>query len=132
MIVGGLSGGNLLAASPAERIWSHVPASSLDPSADRLIRPLRFESVSLNRATMDGELSRAPHEAAEDADVRAVVVPLPTPEGGFANFRVVASPIMDRGWLPAIPRSRPSAVKASTIQALLFGWTGPPTASMPW
>ena len=104
MIVGGLSGGNLLAASPAERIWTHVPVSSLDPSADRLITPLRFESVRLNRATMDGELSRAPHESAEDADARALVVPLPTPEGGFANFKVVASPIMEPGLAARYPQ----------------------------
>ena len=106
IVTGGLSVANLAAASPAERMWSRVPTSALDASADRLITPLRFESVVLRRAVLDGELSRAPHESAEDADLRAVVVPLPTPDGGFANFRVVESPIMEPGLAARFPQIR--------------------------
>ncbi len=95
MIVGGFSGGDLLAASPAERIWSQAPASSLDPTADRAIIPLRFQPVILDRAALDAELRRAPNEMAENAQALAVVVPLPTPDGGIAYFRVVSSPIME-------------------------------------
>ncbi len=95
MIVGGFSGGDLLAASPAERIWSQAPASSLDPTADRSIIPLSFQPVILDRAALDAELRRAPNEMAENAQALAVVVPLPTPDGGIANFRVVSSPIME-------------------------------------
>src|SRR5262249_7627495 len=58
------------------------------------IRPRTFQLARLNESALRQLLSQAPSESAELAWQRAAILTLPMPDGRFAHFRVVDSPIM--------------------------------------
>ena len=78
----------------ADQLWSDVAAASIAPAAERQIVPSAYRTVRLNRAAMADVLAEAPLESTPLSTRGGVVLPLPTPEGGFASFRVVEAPVM--------------------------------------
>ncbi|MEP0547807.1 MAG: reprolysin-like metallopeptidase [Rhodothermales bacterium] len=102
----------LLAASPAfaqdlaDRLWTDVVSASVTTGAERQIVPNAYRSVRMDGALMASLLAEAPLEAAPFDTRSGVIVPLPTPDGGFASFRVVEAPIMEAGLQARYPELR--------------------------
>ena len=58
------------------------------------VQPGKCRAFSLNRAALDQALTQAPKEFTTQAWQNPAVLILPMPDGSFARFRVVESPIM--------------------------------------
>ena len=87
-----LAGPAALAQAPG--LWSDVPPGAVLSGAERPIVPDRFRSVRLERRAMADMLAAAPREQAP-LDIRnGITLSLPTPDGGFATFRVVEAPVL--------------------------------------
>jgi uncharacterized repeat protein (TIGR01451 family) len=76
---------------PWQRI--ELPPQSRAPG-DYWVRPERFETFQLDRAEMNALLRRAPSEALQAAPASPEEIALPMPDGTFARFRFVESPVM--------------------------------------
>src|SRR5437868_12793422 len=77
-----------------ERMWEAVPERSLDQSARRLIVPLVYRTVRLDRAALMQALAAAPMEFTRDPTQNPIIY-LPMPDGTQARFRFEESPIME-------------------------------------
>ena len=64
------------------------------PEGELWIRPARFSLFTLNTSRLHKELTRAPLESLSKAQTDRLALYLPTPEGTFASFEVVESPVM--------------------------------------
>ncbi len=92
---GGLAAWTLLDAIPAA-VESKTP----------WIRPSAFQTVQANWDVLMAELAVAPHESQVEAPDSPFVVALPMPDGSFARFRVVESPIMEPALQAEFPEIR--------------------------
>lgn len=94
----------LSAASPpiagaSDKSWDGLWQTVDQPPAKHLsgspwVRPNHFQGAMLDNAALAQLLSKAPLEDTPQATTDAVLMSLPTPDGGFALFAVVESPIM--------------------------------------
>ena len=91
-----------VARQPNERMWSSIEERSLDQSAQRLIVPLTYRTVRLDRAALVQALAEAPMEFTRDATQNPIIY-LPMPDGTMARFRFEESPIMERGLAAKYP-----------------------------
>jgi hypothetical protein len=91
-----------VARQPNEGIWSFIEESSLDQSAKRLIVPLVYRTVRLDKTALAQALTRAPMEFTRDATQNPIIY-LPMPDGTMARFRFEESPIMERGLAAKYP-----------------------------
>ncbi len=69
------------------------------------IRPDRYHGVLLDNAVLADVLGRVPLEDTPDAAVASLIT-LPTPDGNFARFRIVESPIMEPELAAQFPEIR--------------------------
>jgi hypothetical protein len=82
------------ANSFAAPLWTDVDAARVAVRGERQIVPTKARAMALNYVGMTQLLADAPlekHVAAPDSPFE---IELPMPEGGFARFRVVESPVM--------------------------------------
>jgi hypothetical protein len=100
------------AFSPAVRAddvsWDGLWQAVSQPPAKHLtgtpwVRPNRFQGAMLNNAGLAQLLKEAPLEDTTDAATKPVIMTLPTPDGAFAQFSVVESPIMEPGLAAEFP-----------------------------
>ena len=123
----------LLAAAPAfpvdaPTLFRDVEESAVPPAAgERLLHPLRYRILRLDRDALLATLAQAPLELTADAGdaERAVILALPMPDGSTARFRVLESPILEPGLarqLPGVRTYRGQGVGDGTATAR-FGWT---------
>ena len=128
-----LSAAALLAATPAFPIDAPSPFRDVVESAipaaagQRVLHPLRYRTLQLDRDALLQALAKAPVEFSADADDAAisVVLALPMPDGSSARFQVEESPIMEPGLarqFPEIRTYRGQGVDDGTATARL-GWT---------
>lgn len=108
-------------------VWLDVVESSIAaPPGTRRIIPQRYRTVAINRVTFTNLLRQAPMEFTPAALVGGQVeFTLPTPDGGFARFRVEESPIMEpalAAHYPEIKTYRGQGVDDRTATTR-FGWT---------
>lgn len=89
-----IAGPAAVAQGLADQLWSDVAEASISSTAERQIVPSAYRTVRLNGAAMADVLAEAPLEATPLSTRGGVVLPLPTPDGGFASFRVVEAPVM--------------------------------------
>lgn len=84
-------------ASSKDGSWTIMADMPVGASrGEAWIRPeLDFVSARLNIAALSQALAQAPMEGTPQAARGKLVIELPTPEGGFASFEVVESPIME-------------------------------------
>ncbi len=75
-------------------LWSTTPGVIPVEGRASYIHPVSSIPVALNRATLMERLSQAPLEFTLLAETSPVQITLPTPDGDFARFNVVSSPIM--------------------------------------
>src|SRR6266850_2440824 len=91
-----------VAKQPNEKMWEAVQERSLDQSAKRLIVPLVYRTVRLDRAALMEALAGAPMEFTREATQNPIIY-LPMPDGTMARFRFEESPIMERGLAEKYP-----------------------------
>jgi hypothetical protein len=95
MLVGAArAAGDVVAVSP-DGLWSildRMPPQVV--AAEPWIRPQKFAPVHLEGRTLTGLLMQAPLEFTAAA-AQPITMTLPTPDGGFAWFQVIESPIME-------------------------------------
>ena len=82
------------AAVSPDQLWSSTPGVPLVEGKQSYIHPVAYTAVALDERSLVEQLSAAPLEFTELAETSAVQITLPTPDGAYARFRVVASPIM--------------------------------------
>lgn len=98
-------GSPLIKGAPGESMWETV--SALRVASVREAGPGGASlTVRLNRAVAEGLLAGAPPESEGPAKDSPVVVALPRPGGGFAQFRVVESPVLAPGLAAKFPEIR--------------------------
>src|SRR4051794_10281228 len=83
-------------AEPAstDGVWREVKGMSVAASPQMPVVPASYRTLTLKQAAFTELLSRAPMEFTEKAKTTEVVIMLPTPEGGFARFRIEESPML--------------------------------------
>jgi hypothetical protein len=99
--------GTLSAANPAVdpgALWQDVAETSIAQRGERWIQPLQYRAVSLDYPALAVHLARAPMESATRASQSPITLSLPTPDGGYAEFAIVESPIME----PALSQKYPT------------------------
>src|SRR4051812_48746008 len=89
-----LSGIALAAPASGDGLWREVKGMSVGPNRQMPVVPASYRTLSLKQAALTDFLSRAPLEFTEKAKTTQVVITLPTPEGGFARFRIEESPML--------------------------------------
>ena len=78
------------------KLWQQVEESSLQPNTQRASSPGKIPVYSLNRRMLKDILDSAPLEFTNSARQTEVILEIPTPEGKFARFRIVESPVLSR------------------------------------
>jgi hypothetical protein len=87
---------------PNERMWNAIEENSLDRTARRLIVPMVYRTVRLDKAALAQALASAPMEFTGDATLNPIIY-LPMPDGTLARFRFEESPIMEPGLAAKYP-----------------------------
>ncbi len=87
--------GDVIARSP-DGVWNlmdRVPAVAA--AGQPWIRPTVFKPITLNTPALIAALAGAPMEFTPQAAAKPLILWFPMPDGSFARFRVVESPIME-------------------------------------
>jgi Metallo-peptidase family M12B Reprolysin-like len=78
----------------AAPLWTEIDTARVAVRGERQIVPTKARTIALNYVGMTQLLERAPQEKHVAAPDSPFELELPMPEGGFARFRVVESPVM--------------------------------------
>lgn len=126
-------------AASADGLWSAIDEAQVARSAEpRRLVPQRYRTQQLDRARLADLLRTAPLEAQTPAAESSLELSLPTPEGDYARFRIVESPIMEAALAAKFPEIRtylgqgiddPTAtlrfdVSPQGFRAQVIGWRG--------
>ncbi|MBS1515444.1 MAG: T9SS type A sorting domain-containing protein [Bacteroidetes bacterium] len=87
----------------AANYWNDVPAASIQTTGERVIKPEKFRTLSLNIPEMKTLLQSAPLEKNVHPKNSNSVISLPMPDGTFLRFKFVDSPIMEDGLAAQFP-----------------------------
>ena len=79
----------------------------------RAVLPKKFRTMLLNRVAMENTLLRAPMEFTKTPEEANIQIELPLPDGGFARFFVMESPILP----PKLAKKYPS-IRTYSIQGI--------------
>ena len=89
------AGAGLAADRSPDGLWQRVDESAIPRAPlQRQIVPAHAATLRLDRAQLQAKLAQAPAERAVAAANSALTLALPLPDGRFAQFRIVESPIM--------------------------------------
>ena len=80
--------------APGADLWVDTDEATLPTGGERLIVPQVYRTLTLNPDALQAILAAAPLEAAAGAANSATIITLPLPDGTWARFRLVESPIM--------------------------------------
>ena len=95
LVIGGVSGVAPAAVSP-DGFWRTLDAMPQEAAlAQPWIQPARYQPCSLALPELTGSLRATPTEFTQAAKDRPLIISLPMPNGSFARFLVVESPIME-------------------------------------
>jgi hypothetical protein len=75
-------------------LWSDLSSSAVTPAGDRVVQPDLYRPLALDVDAMREVLATAPLEGTPEAAARTTLE-LPLPYGGFGEFAIVESPILD-------------------------------------
>ena len=84
-----------LLTSDPNGLWRHISAEDIASRGEKWIEPQKARTVQLDYPGLQALLLRAPMERIEIVDQGALTISLPMPNGGFAEFALVESPIME-------------------------------------
>ncbi|UXI68134.1 reprolysin-like metallopeptidase [Tahibacter amnicola] len=85
-------------ASPSvvsDGLWQDVAEASFARDGQRVVVPNAYRTLALDTAGLKARLAQAPLESKQPVTSSPFKMTLPMPDGTFAEFRVVESPIMD-------------------------------------
>ena len=95
------------AAESPDGLWNDVAEQAIARSAQtRQIVPLRYRTLQLDRGELAGVLAQAPLESLVPAGRSSVRLSLPLADGGFGEFQIVESPIMEPALAAKFPEIR--------------------------
>lgn len=86
-------------------LWRDAGAAAQQPASPVWVRPATYRAVELDFAALDLLSRRAPMEFVSEPD-QALRLALPMPDGGFAEFDVVESPVVEPGLARKFPSMR--------------------------
>ncbi len=112
----GFTSGSFAAPSPLSTkdpsgLWQDVQDSAIAARGVRWIQPQVARTVTLNYAGLQAQLTRAPMERSIALSESQMTLSLPMPSGGFAEFAMVESPIMEAALAAKFPEIRTYAGK---------------------
>ncbi|MDQ4122508.1 MAG: M12 family metallo-peptidase [Acidobacteriota bacterium] len=84
-----------------QNIWQKTDRSSLSALADGI--PAEFQALRLNKKALSSILQSAPHESRLPLGKSDVVLPLPLPDGLFADFRIQEAPVLEPAMAERFP-----------------------------
>lgn len=88
------------AGHPSSAFWREIKSTpaALSAAGNRsAIQPRQFRAMTLDRLSMRGLTTFAPHERSSAARQAPLIISLPHPNGGFQRFAIVESPVMEAG-----------------------------------
>ena len=123
--------GMLLAtALPARAVLKNpwLELGQLQPSAtagEPWGSPTRYRALALDVSLLQSLLAQAPLESQQSVAQSAVELPLPLPDGGYAVFRIVESPIMEPELAAKFPEMKTYAGQSleDPSTTVRLGWT---------
>ncbi len=86
--------------------WNDVSLSEVQSSGERAIVPEKYRVLTLSLTEIRNVLYSAPQEKDVYAGNSNTVLYLPLPDGGFGSFRIVDSPVMEKGLADKYPDMR--------------------------
>ncbi|HYE94822.1 MAG TPA: zinc-dependent metalloprotease family protein [Rubricoccaceae bacterium] len=104
VLLAALSASTSPQAQPAS-LWSDVGEHDI-PAGRRLIVPTSYRTIRLDRTAMEALLRSAPEEVRPGDTREGIVLSLPLPEGGSADFRVIESSILAPALQARYPQMR--------------------------
>src|SRR5205809_5515582 len=84
------------AARSPDGIWEDVSEAAM-PRGKRWVVPSTYRPMRLDVALLQTKLAQAPMEFTPAAKNSALEMSFPLPGGRFVTFRVIESPIMEKG-----------------------------------
>ncbi len=92
-------------ASP-DGIWQTSPSAQNRTNQEPWVQPEKYQYVELNAPALMSALNRTPMEFTNEAMTQPTIMTLAMPDGTFARFSVVESPIMEPGLQVKYPEIR--------------------------
>lgn len=86
--------------------WQDIDEKSIPAPGTRSLVPNKYRTLRLNRDGLSQLLKTVPLEQPGMPRGSGVQIALPMPDGGFANFLIVESPIMEAGLARQFPEIR--------------------------
>ena len=94
------------AALPQNYYWNDIPPSMVQTAGRRITVPEKFRTLTLNVPEIKNILISAPAEEKVPVRNSQVIISLPLPDGKFGRFRIVDSPVMEKGLADKFPEIR--------------------------
>lgn len=95
----------------ADRYWLPVNESSIKVSGSRQIIPQKYLTIRLADSELKNKLFTAPLESNVKINESFCIITLPLPDGTFQQFKVVESPIMEKGLADQYPDFKTFSIK---------------------
>ena len=86
--------------------WNDISVSDVKTSGERVIVPEKYRTLTLNMNEISNVLFTAPQEKDVLARNSNTILYLPLPDGKFGRFRIVDSPVMEKGLADKYPEIR--------------------------
>lgn len=86
--------------------WNEISPADVQTSGNRVIIPSKFRTLTLNVPEIKNILITSPDEEKIQAKYSNTIISLPLPNGGFGRFRIVDSPVMEKGLADKFPEIR--------------------------
>jgi hypothetical protein len=91
----------------AQNFWNQIsPSSSLISGEKSFIKPTEFKAFTLDSAGIKNYLAKAPLEFTAEAQINPLILAIPLPNGKLGRFKVVYSPVMEKGLSDKYPDMR--------------------------
>jgi hypothetical protein len=83
--------------------WNDISISDVQTSGERAIIPEKYRALTLNLNDIKNVLYTSPQESKIHPQNSSTILYLPLPYGGFGRFRIVDSPVMEKGLADKYP-----------------------------
>ncbi|MCW3075727.1 MAG: hypothetical protein JWO32_336 [Bacteroidetes bacterium] len=94
-----------------DRFWLPVNESNIKVSGKRQIIPQKYLTIQLSDSELKNKLFSAPLESNVKINESPCIITLPLPDGTFQQFKVVESPIMEKGLADQFPDFKTFSIK---------------------
>ncbi len=84
--------------------WTAVSETSISPAVfEKNYKPAVYKSFQLNEQAIRTQLQDAPMEGSININHSTVIISIPNAQGGFESYKVVESPVMEKGLADQYP-----------------------------